>query len=105
MIPKGMKVDRATWEKMAKRRRAFATEEGLCFLSELVMSAKVYEAIDVADEADVAVRNFAIGIMSSLGMLSEEHLQVQLRNMLNTPLPEMFEEEGEKQIGAEAHEI
>ena len=82
-----------------RRRSAFSTPEGIKTLAEIVISARVFEKIDIEDKEGNAVRNFAIDLLDSMCMVQDGRLEALLANMLSTPLPEFEQSEDEEKAG------
>lgn len=82
MINKEQEIDRETISIRNALKNVYRTEEGLYELARTLVDCGVFEQIP-CDPAAVALHNFGIQKMESLGMLDAESLLPLLKWMLN----------------------
>lgn len=68
------------------RRRETYRGKGLDTLSDMILSAKVFESIDTKDEGEVACRNFVLSMMEGMDLVNEKTLPIILEYMLSLPI-------------------
>lgn len=71
--------------EVAKRRETYRGE-GLDTLTEMVLSAKIFESIDPKDSEEVACRNFVLSLMEGMDLVNEKTLPHILEYMLEMPI-------------------
>ncbi len=71
--------------EVAERRETYRGK-GIDTLTEMVMSAKIFESIEPKDSEEVACRNFVLSLMEGMDLVNEKTLPLILEYMLEMPI-------------------
>lgn len=71
--------------EVAERRETYRGK-GIDTLTEMVLSAKIFESIEPKDSEEVACRNFVLSLMEGMDLVNEKTLPLILEYMLEMPI-------------------